>query len=292
MPTQPESVQPLVSILTPSFNQGRFLGHCLQSVDRQTYPNIEHVVCDGGSTDETLDVLRGAPDGVAWVSEPDDGQSNAINKALSLSRGEILGWLNSDDAYFDPEAVQTVVEVFEARPEVDVVYGHAALVNGSGLVLHLMWAPRFSYRLLRLFNFVVQPTAFVRRSALGDHLVDETFQFSMDRELWLRLGARGRFARVDRIVAIDRHHPARKVYSGASRMETENEDLDRRYAYLRGASLGVFRRLFKWWGRVVGMRLVRQAQAPNACDAYVDSLARVALRQVAVRRRRMATGSP
>jgi glycosyltransferase involved in cell wall biosynthesis len=291
MRTHAESVQPLVSILTPSFNQGRFLGHCLQSVASQTYPNIEHVVCDGGSTDETLDVLRDAPGGVRWVSEPDGGQSNALNKAFSLSNGEILGWINSDDAYFDPDAVQAVVDVFEERPEIDVVYGHAALVNASGLVLHLMWAPHFSYRLLRLFNFVVQPTAFVRRSALGDHLVDETFQFSMDRELWLRLGARGRFARVDRIVAIDRHHPARKVYSGDSRMETENEALDRTYAYLRGASLGVFRRLFKWSGRVVGMRLVPKTRAPNACDARVDSLARVALRQVAVRRHRMASGS-
>ena len=285
-----DTSRPLVSVLTPSFNQGRFLETCIDSVTSQTYGRIEQIVCDGGSTDETLDVLGRAPDSVKWVSEPDTGQSNALNKALSLSSGEIIGWLNSDDAYFDVHAVEAVVDLFRRRPEVGVVYGHAALVNADGLVLHLMWAPPYSYRLLKLFNFVVQPTAFVRRTLLTDSFVDESFEYAMDRELWLRLGRRSRFARADCIVAIDRHHPARKVYRGAPRMDDENDHLDDVYANANPTFLRVFRRLFKLVGRAAGLRLIGNGLKTNASKARTDSLLGVAVRQIAVRRRFMASG--
>ena len=98
------SAGPLVSILTPSFNQAAWLGDNLRSVACQTYPDIEHVVMDGGSTDGSVDILRAAGDSIVWRSEPDRGQSDAINKAFSLSHGEIIGWINSDDAYFDCRA--------------------------------------------------------------------------------------------------------------------------------------------------------------------------------------------
>src|SRR5687768_13065408 len=108
---------PLVSVLTPSFNQGRFIGDCLRSVANQTYENIEHIVMDGGSSDETIDVLKATQGPVRWTSEPDRGQSHALNEALAASQGEYIGWLNSDDAYADRRSVAGAVEVFQKHPE-------------------------------------------------------------------------------------------------------------------------------------------------------------------------------
>ena len=281
-PTLAGPGQPVVSVLTPSFQQGRFIGDCIASVSNQTYPELEQIVCDGGSTDETIDVLRAAPATVRWVSEPDRGQSHALNKAFEASRGEIIGWLNSDDAYFDRDAVASVVEVFVQRPDVDVVYGHAALVNADGLVQHVMWVPHFDYRLLRRANFVIQPATFIRRSALGDRVVDEEFDHSMDRELWLRLGAGHRFARVDQILAIDRHQPNRKVYTRSDLARADEGRLMAAYGIPPNARYRVPRKLFKVVSRLCGARLVRRASGPLAFDGHVDHPLRLLARQVAV----------
>jgi glycosyltransferase involved in cell wall biosynthesis len=285
MPAAPAGPgRPLVSVLTPSFQQGRFLGDCIASVQNQTYSRMEQIVCDGGSTDETVDVLRTAPPNVRWLSEPDRGQSHALNKAFAMSHGEIIGWLNSDDAYFERDAVARVVEVFSQHPEVDVVYGHAALVNADGLILHTMWVPPFSYWWLRRANFVIQPAAFIRRSALGDHIVDEEFDHSMDRELWLRLGAARRFARVDAILAIDRHQPNRKVYTQAHISRIDELRLIEVYGIPPNSRYRIPRKVMKAASRAVGMRLVRRASRPAAFDGHVDSQQNLMIRQVAASR--------
>ena len=111
---------------------------------------------------------------LTWRSEPDDGQANAINKAFALSRGEIIGWLNSDDAYFGPDVVAQAVRVFEDRPDVAVVYGHALMIDATGCALQVMWVPSFDRRLLKLHDFIIQPAAFIRRSAVAKTLVDTT----------------------------------------------------------------------------------------------------------------------
>ncbi len=278
---------PLVSILTPSFNQGRFLGQCIESVRNQSYRPIEHIVCDGGSADETLDVLRHAPETVSWLSEPDRGQSHALNKALARSGGEIIGWLNSDDAYFDRSAVAHAVDLFRRHPEVNVVYGHAALVNAEGEILHLIWVPTYSYRLLRIWNFIIQPAVFLRRSILGETVVDEAFAYSMDRELWLRLGRSHRFKRLDKVVAVDRHHPDRKVYTRPDLAHADEVRLVARYDILPRERVRTRHRLLGITRRLLGVRLVPSAFGLHACDAHVKGAARLLLRQVAVPRAAM-----
>ena len=207
---------PLVSILTPSFNQAAWLGDNLRSVSCQTYPSIEHVVMDGGSTDGSVKLLEAAaaeegPKRIRGTSEPDEGQSDAINKAFRVSKGEIIGWLNSDDAYLDCHVVEDVVAFFSANPEVDVVYGHAAQTTADGRLIQVLWVPEFDRGLLGALDFIVQPAAFIRRDALTDPMLDESFHFAMDYELWVRLADAGRrFARIDRVVAIDRHQAGRK----------------------------------------------------------------------------------
>ena len=207
------TVVPLVSVLTPSFNQGRFIGDCLRSVANQTYGNIEHIVMDGGSSDETIDVLKATQGPVRWSSEPDRGQSHALNKALAASQGEYIGWLNSDDAYADRRSVAGAVEVFQKHPEVGVVYGHSLVINAENRVLQFYWAPPAAERLLFTGLRYTQPSVFIRRRVLPDGFVREDLNYVMDRDLWLRLRGRTVFWRQDLVVGADRHHGDRKILS-------------------------------------------------------------------------------
>jgi glycosyltransferase involved in cell wall biosynthesis len=204
---------PLVSILTPSFDQGRFLPDCLASVARQTYSRVEHVVMDGGSTDESLQVLADAGDSVRWTSERDRGQADAVNKAFDASAGEIVGWVNSDDGLFSVDTVERVVAAFAASPEAGVVFGDAALVDEDGRILR-HHRSRWPSASLPLVSPIVQPAAFFRRSVVepGEPLLRIELHRFLDYELWLRLHSRGvRFAHFAAVVAVDRDHPQRKV---------------------------------------------------------------------------------
>lgn len=278
----------LVSVVTPSFNQGRFIGDCIASVANQTHAAIEHIICDGGSTDETLRVLEGAPAHVRWLSEPDRGQAHAINKAFALARGGVVGWLNSDDAYYDRRTIEGALETFARHPDVDVVYGHAALVGADNEVLHLMWAPSFSARLFAYANFIVQPTVFIRRVALSERLVDESLDFAVDLELWLRLWDEGhRFARLDRIAAIDRHHETRKVYTMEDVGEREIDALYARYGGSGRLRRKVVPKSFRVLARLRGASLLRGARTNHAFDLRVAGTATMLRRQILTSRRRM-----
>jgi glycosyltransferase involved in cell wall biosynthesis len=220
-----DAATPLVSILTPSFNQAAWLPDNLRSVASQTYGRIEHVVMDGGSTDGSVALLESAGESVWWRSEPDAGQADAINKAFRESHGDIIGWINSDDAYFDREVVADVVAFFAAHPDVDVAYGHGLQTTEDGHAVQVLWAPAFDADLLKTLNFITQPATFFRRALLSERLLDDAFQFAMDYELWLRLVRDGaRFARIDRVAAIDRHQQARK---SSTMKDVHEQDLDK-----------------------------------------------------------------
>lgn len=223
--------RPLVSILTPSFEQGRFLRACLDSVARQRYPRIEHVVVDGGSTDESLEILTAAGETVRWTSGPDRGQADAVNKAFQASNGEIVGWVNSDDGLFAPDTVERVVAVFAERPDAGVVYGDAALVDESGLIVR-HHRSRWPSGSLPLVSPIVQPAAFFRRAVieLGEPLLRIELHRFLDYELWLRLRDRGvNFVHLPEVVAVDRDHPQRKVRTTDEVFGREMAQLVERY---------------------------------------------------------------
>lgn len=278
--------QPTVSVLTPSLNQARWLPDAIGSVAAQTYPAVEHLVADGGSTDGSIDYLRQAK-GVVWWTGQDAGQSAALNEAYRRSTGTIIGWLNADDAYFHVEVVERVVSAFRTNADVDVVYGHAALVNGAGLILHYLWAPPFSRTLLRRFNFIVQPTVFVRRAALGAAIADERYGYAMDRELWLRLSERCRYLRLNDVLAVDRHHPGRKSYLQTDVLGADQVALAERYGVPVPSGLRLGARALKFALRVRGATLLLRSSPELAFAAKRDGFGHVLRRQVAMRRASM-----
>lgn len=181
----------LVTIVTPSFNQARFLEQTMLSVLNQDYPDIEYIVVDGGSTDGSVDIIRRYADRLAWwVSEPDRGQTDAINKGFAHAHGEILAWLNSDDTY-QPGAVRAAVEALGKHPEAAMVYGDAHYIDENGRVIGRFPAAQTDYRRLRQgYVHIPQQSAFWRASywrQVGP--LDPTFYFAMDYDLWVRLAA-------------------------------------------------------------------------------------------------------
>lgn len=214
--------QPLVSILTPSFNQARYIGDCVASVANQTYRPIEHIIMDGGSLDGTTDVLKAAPDHVRWLSESDNGQSHALNKALAASTGDIIGWVNSDDGYADRRAIEWAVEGLR---DADVVFGHALLINETNDILQVLAALPFSETLVRAVHYPVQPTFFFRREALeAAGFVHQDLRYVMDRDLMLRLSKTCRVKHLGRVIAVDRHQADRKVLSQSYLDEAARHD--------------------------------------------------------------------
>ena len=219
--------QPLVSIVTPSFQQAAYLSENLRSVGAQSYWPIEHVIRDGGSTDGTVEILRSAP-GARWVSETDRGQTDALNKGLAESRGEIIGWLNSDD-YLYPGAVEVAVRVLE-ETGADAVYGRCLLVDGGGAKIGFYRTEPFSYQRLLIRNIIAQPALFFRRRLYDEFgPFDESLMFALDYEYWLRCGRRSSFIYVPELFAAYRIHPDAKTSTGAMKHAAEANMLRLRY---------------------------------------------------------------
>ncbi len=188
MPARP-LVSPLVSIVTPSYNQAQFLEQTILSVLGQDYPHIEYLIVDGGSTDGSLKIIqRYAPRLAWWVSEADQGQTDALNKGFSHAKGDILAWLNSDDTY-QPGAISQAVAYLESHQEAGMVYGDANLINDSGDLIGKFPARQTDYRRLqRGYVHIPQQASFFRASLwkqVGP--LDPTFYFAMDYDLWVRL---------------------------------------------------------------------------------------------------------
>jgi len=182
-------MQPLVSIITPSFNQAQFLEETIRSVLDQDYPCIEYILIDGGSADGSPEVIQRYAGRLArWVSEPDRGQTDAINKGFAWANGEILAWLNSDDTYLRG-AVGEAVDYLVTHPEAGMVYGDANLIDKDGQVIGRFPAKQTDYRRLRRGYVHIPQQASFFRASLWKRVgpLDPTFFFAMDYDLWIRL---------------------------------------------------------------------------------------------------------
>jgi glycosyltransferase involved in cell wall biosynthesis len=183
------SQHPLVSILTPSYNQGRFLEQTIQSVLSQDYPNLEYLIVDGGSTDGSVEIIQRYANRLSWwVSEPDQGQTDALNKGFAHATGEIFAWINSDDTYL-PAAVSAAVSCLQVHPEAALVYADAYLVDEAGRIIGRFPSRQTNFnKLLRGSVHIPQQTAFFRADAWKQvEPLDSSFHFAMDYDLWVRL---------------------------------------------------------------------------------------------------------
>jgi glycosyltransferase involved in cell wall biosynthesis len=218
---------PLVSIITPSFNQARYLEATIRSVLSQDYPRIEYMVMDGGSKDDSVDIIKSYANTLKsdnslsdyqdrkinwWVSEKDKGQTDAINKGFARAKGDILAWINSDDTY-EPGAVSAAVKVLQEHPEVGMVYGDCNFINEGGRVIGKFDSTQTSYRLLRQgYVHIPQQTMFFRTDLwkqVGP--LDSSFYFAMDYDLWTRLAARTEIKYIPQTWANFRLHTSGKT---------------------------------------------------------------------------------
>jgi glycosyltransferase involved in cell wall biosynthesis len=181
-----------VSIVTPSYNQGEFIEETIRSVLLQGYPDLEYMIIDGGSTDNSVEIVRRYEPWLAhWVSEPDRGQAHAINKGWKRVQGEVISYLNSDDVLAS-KALGKVTRAFVESPETALVYGDCNLVDARGQVVQALRSWPYNRARLLLGNYIHQPSAFLRRMALERiGLLDETYHMTMDYDYWVRVAVDG-----------------------------------------------------------------------------------------------------
>jgi len=213
---------PTISVITPSFNQGAFIARTLASVATQSYPPLEHLVFDGGSSDNTLTVLLQAGRTVHWVSQPDGGQADAVNQGLKAARGDVIAWINSDDIYY-PQAFALVAARFAADPTLDVVYGDADHIDLQDEPFEPYPTAAWDPLLLPHVCFICQPALFFRRRVLDRvGLLNPRLRYCMDYEFWLRLEAAGcRVAYLPSKLAGSRLYPSNKTLANKPAVHRE-----------------------------------------------------------------------
>lgn len=220
-----------LTIITPSYNQAQYIERTILSVLSQGYPDLEYIVVDGGSKDGTLDILRRYPQ-IRWISEPDHGQADAVNKGIRMSVGDVIGWINSDDTYAQ-EAFTSAVSALEANPNAAMVYGDMNVIGPSDELIMTRRSRPFSLRRLVLTgaSYIFQPTVFMRRWALEEvGLLDVELRHAMDYDLWIRLGSRFPAVYVPKVLANFRMHPHSKTCTEMALQRRESKMLRRRYA--------------------------------------------------------------
>lgn len=242
--TSPIPALPLVSVVTPSLNRAEFLEGVIRSVRAQTYPNIEHVVVDGGSTDTTRSILQRAEgsDGLRWISEPDDGVYDAVNKGMALCSGDILCYLNTDDRFFD-HSVQVVVNAFSGNPGADLIFGDLLAFDEAAQRGWINFYPANIRSHLRRGGLVSQPTVFwTRAAAQRIGTFDIGLRLAADIDYWQRMLRHGTAVKVDEVLAYEGHHNER-LTSGAAAAEQAGVELAAIRLRLHGRELTLMDRV-------------------------------------------------
>lgn len=267
---------PLISIITPSFNQAQFLESTILSVLEQDYPSIEYLIIDGGSTDGSVDIIKKYSNRLAWwVSEKDQGQADAVNKGLSRAKGKYIGWLNSDDLY-QPGAVQQAIRLLETNPEVGFVFGDVESIDENGKTINVMQYDDWKLPDLMQFRIIGQPGVFLRKDIMervGG--LDLSYHYLLDHHLWLKVGLEAEILYSQKLWAAARFHAQAKNIAHASEfgkeayrlvswMESEPEFAD----YLDG----IHRKMLAGADRINARYLLDGGKNRKALHAYWHGL--------------------
>ena len=277
---------PLVSIVTPSYNQSPFLEQTIQSVLNQDYPKIEYIIIDGGSTDTSVEIIRKYQDRISyWVSELDQGQSDAINKGFDISTGEILNWVNSDDL-LEPSAVSLAVYFLLKHPEIGMVFGDRVYIDRKNNFLRTEVLPAYRSPHLRWGAFIPQETAFWWRNLFFDlGKLDIQLQTAMDSDLWFRINQVAKIKHIPAILGCYREHKTTKTAQtknrnpvGSELFQKQSNEVRRRYVgrmlnplirawFLRLYKFRVpFEKRFSWYKREI--QQIRAIQEHGLIEAY------------------------
>lgn len=222
---------PLVTVVTPSFNQGHFIRATIESVLSQDYPELEYIIMDGGSMDETASVVKDYASRVTFISEKDRGQSHAINKGFKIARGSILSWLNSDDLYL-PGAARKAVAAYREHPTAGAVYGDGYLIDRAGNTTSRFpcTEPFNLWKLVHLSDYVLQQTVYFRKDVLDRvGYLDEDYHFVMDWDILIRIGLQYPLLYVPEDMGCLREYPEAKSFAGGIRRTREIRQMLQRH---------------------------------------------------------------
>lgn len=242
------------SVITPSLNQGQYIEATIKSVLSQNFSNIEHIIIDGGSVDDTLRILKSYPH-IYWTSEQDSGQSAALNKGFRLAKGEIIAWINSDD-WYENGAFHAVDKFFQDNLNANVVVGDCFLTDAGGTPFQKISNYARGQKQLRQFwinhSIPTQPAIFFRRKLLDDFgYLDEGLHYAMDYDLWLRFSKQHEFYHLNQVVAYYRYHSNAKSNCGEdwSKFVFEWKKVYRRHIQLHTR---IFDLISRAWQRLIG----------------------------------------
>lgn len=239
-----------ISIITPSYNQGLFIEDTILSVKNQDYPNIEHIIVDAGSTDNTVDILKKYEGtyNMRWISESDKGQSDAINKGVKISSGDILGWLNSDDVYMFTDSITKIMDSFQKNKSVDVIFGDLGFIDRNGEIMTAYAHGKFNYpKLISGRYTLAQPPVFFRNYVLIKNKLRIDLHLAMDFELWTRIGDKYKFKHILDLVAAIRIYPETKSGIEISKKSNNGWFLERKnilFKFGKQEDLNIFKKIY------------------------------------------------